>query len=235
MKILAIESSALTASIAVIVDGELSCEYTTHYKKTHSQTLMPMIDEVVKTVELDLSALDYIAVSSGPGSFTGLRIGASTAKGLAHVLQIPIVPVPTLDGLAYNVSPTDSLICPLMDARRDQVYTALYEYKEQFVKLTDYLAVPIDVFLERIKNENKKVIFIGDGIKPHRNRIDKYLNPKLYSIGNNHSLHQRAASIAELGILYAKAGKAINSYDFAPLYLRKTQAEREYERKIKNL
>ena len=128
MKILAIDSSGLVASVAVTEDDSLIAEYTTNYKKTHSQTLLPMLDEVKKMIELDLSCIDAIAVSAGPGSFTGLRIGSATAKGLGLALDKPIISVPTVDALAMNVYGTDHIVCPLMDARRSQVYTGIYRF-----------------------------------------------------------------------------------------------------------
>ena len=123
MKILALDSSGLVASAAVMEDDILLAEYTVNYKKTHSQTLLPMLDAIVSMVELDLNTIDAIALAAGPGSFTGLRIGAATAKGLGLALDKPIVAVPTVDALAYNLYDTDKLICPMMDARRQQVYT----------------------------------------------------------------------------------------------------------------
>ena len=128
MKILALDSSGLVASVAVMENDNLIAEYTMNYKKTHSQTLLPMLDEVKKMIELDLSTLDAIAVAAGPGSFTGLRIGSATAKGLALALDKKIVSVPTVDALAYNMWGSDAVVCPLMDARRNQTYTGVYEF-----------------------------------------------------------------------------------------------------------
>ena len=129
MKILGIESAALTASVALVTDGILTAEYTVTDKKTHSQTLLPMLDELKRSLGLELETLDAIAISAGPGSFTGLRIGAATAKGLGLVLQKPLVAVSTLEALAYNLAGSNSLICPVMDARRSQVYNGLYRRK----------------------------------------------------------------------------------------------------------
>lgn len=129
MKILGIDSSGLVASAAVVEDDNLLAEYTVNYKKTHSQTLLPMIDEIVRMTELDLNTLDGIAVAAGPGSFTGLRIGSATAKGLGLALGKPLVEIPTLEGLAYNLYGTEKLVCPMMDARRNQVYTGIYEFR----------------------------------------------------------------------------------------------------------
>ncbi len=131
MKILALDSSGLVASVALTEDDNLIAEYTIQYKKTHSQTLLPMLEEIRRMVELDMDTVDAIAVAAGPGSFTGLRIGSATAKGLAFAMKKPIIPVPTLEGLAYQMYGTDALVCPIMDARRNQVYTGLYEFCER--------------------------------------------------------------------------------------------------------
>ena len=116
MKILAIDSSGLVASVAVVEDDRLIGEYTIDYKKTHSQTLLPMLNEVKEMIELDLSTVDVVAVAAGPGSFTGLRIGSATAKGLAEALDIPIAEIPTMDAMAYQLLGFDGIICPIMDA-----------------------------------------------------------------------------------------------------------------------
>ena len=126
MKILAFDSSGLVASVAIVENNNLIAEYTTNYKKTHSQTLLPMLEEIVKMTELDLNTIDAIAVAAGPGSFTGLRIGAATVKGLGLALEKPVISVPPCHGLAYNLWGSDKLICPIMDARRSQVYTGIY-------------------------------------------------------------------------------------------------------------
>jgi len=131
MKILAIDSSGLVASIAILEDDNLIAEYTINYKKTHSQTLLPMLEQVKNMVELELDTLDVIAVAAGPGSFTGLRIGSATAKGLGLALKKPIVGIPTVDAMAYNLYGTDKLICPIMDARRGQVYTGIYKFEQR--------------------------------------------------------------------------------------------------------
>ena len=129
MKILAMDSSGLVASAAIIEDDVMRAEYTMNYKKTHSQTLLPMIDEIVKMTETDLNSIDAIAVAGGPGSFTGLRIGSATAKGLGLALDKPLLHIPTVDALAYNLYGVETLICPIMDARRNQVYTGVYRFE----------------------------------------------------------------------------------------------------------
>ena len=126
MKLLVLDSSGLVASVAIMEDDTLIGEYTINHKKTHSQTLLPMLDEVVKMTETNLDEIDAIAIAKGPGSFTGLRIGSATAKGLGLALNKPIVAVPTVDAIAYNLYETKGYICPIMDARRNQVYTGTY-------------------------------------------------------------------------------------------------------------
>lgn len=130
MKILGLDSSGLVAGVAVLEDDNLLAEYTVNYKKTHSQTLLPMLDEIAKMIELDLNTIDAIAVAGGPGSFTGLRIGSATAKGLGFALNKPLIQIPTVEGLAYNLWNNRDLVCPLMDARRNQTYTGLYAFHQ---------------------------------------------------------------------------------------------------------
>ena len=145
MKILALDSSGIVASVAVVEDDTLLAEYTVNYKKTHSQTLLPMLDEIVKMTELELESVDAIAVAAGPGSFTGLRIGSATAKGLGLAMKKPLVAVPTVDALAYNLYDAQGLICPIMDARRKQVYTGIYRFEEhQLMTLKEQWAAPIE-------------------------------------------------------------------------------------------
>ena len=132
MRILGIESSSLVASVAIVEDGVTMAEYTANFKKTHSQTLLPMIASMTELLGIELSTVDAIAVSGGPGSFTGLRIGSATAKGLGLALNKPLIHVPTLDATAYNLYGAGALICPIMDARRNQVYTGIYRFEKEF-------------------------------------------------------------------------------------------------------
>ena len=167
MKILAVESSGLVASVAVWADGCLCGEFTTNFKKTHSQTLLPMLDQLVKMLGMDLKELDALAVSAGPGSFTGLRIGSATVKGLGLALKLPVIEVPTVDGIAYNLYGTNRVICPLMDAKRQQVYTGLYTFEEdQFKVLSPQKAVDIRDIIGEINDMGRPVIFLGDGEGP---------------------------------------------------------------------
>ena len=233
MKILALDSSGLVASIAVAEDEVLLAEYTMNYKKTHSQTLLPMLEEVKNMIELDLGSIDAIAVAAGPGSFTGLRIGSATVKGLGLALNKPIVEVPTLEGLAYNLCGTTHLVCPLMDARRNQVYTGIYRFVAEgntwrMEAVREQCAVDIAEILQSCNELGEPVIFLGDGVPVYAGQIaEKCQAPYTFApAGMN---RQRAASVAALGMIYAKQGKLVSAAEHVPEYLRKSQAERERE------
>lgn len=231
MKILAMDSSGLTASVAIIEDDIAVAEYSVNYKKTHSQTLVPMMDEISRMTELDLKTLDAIAISKGPGSFTGLRIGSATAKGLGLALDIPIVEVFTTDALAYNLYGSGDLVCPIMDARRDQVYTGIYEFVsegEGFVMntLLGASALSIDELAGKLNEIGRRVVFLGDGVPVFADKIRESINCG-FSFAPAHMNRQSAASVGTLGMLYFKEGRCVPSDDHVPEYLRLSQAERE--------
>lgn len=237
MKILGMDSSGLVASVAIMEDNVLLAEYTTDYKKTHSQTLLPMLDELKNMIELDMSTIDAIAIAAGPGSFTGLRIGSATAKGLGLALKKPLIEVPTLEGLAWNLWGSDRLICPIMDARRGQVYTGVYEFvaeQETFVMkaVMEQDACDIKALIEKLNAMGRPVIFLGDGVPVYQNLIRDLLQVSFSfaPAGNN---RQRAASVAALGAVYYAQGKVVDARDHQPEYLRKSQAEREQDEKVK--
>ena len=231
MKILALDSSGLVASVAVTEDDNLLGEYTINYKKTHSQTLLPMLDEVAKMIELDLKTVDVIAVSAGPGSFTGLRIGSATAKGLALALDKKIVSVPTVDALAYNIWNCTDVICPLMDARRQQTYTGLYTFEDgRMQTLLPQCVVQIEEIINKVNDMGKPVVLLGDGVPVFADFIAQHCKVP-YQYAPAHCNKQRAASVAALGaILYAE-GKAEPAAEHKPDYLRLSQAERERQEK----
>ncbi|MCI8543585.1 tRNA (adenosine(37)-N6)-threonylcarbamoyltransferase complex dimerization subunit type 1 TsaB [Acetatifactor aquisgranensis] len=235
MKILGMDSSGLVASVAIVEDEALVAEYTTNYKKTHSQTLLPMLDELRNMTELDLDTIDAIAIASGPGSFTGLRIGSATAKGLGLALGKPLVEVPTLEGLAWNLWGSERIVCPLMDARRNQVYAAAYEFlpeREGFALNTVIPRKPVDIgdLLAELTLLGRSVVFLGDGVPVYREAIREKCGVPcaLAPAGSN---RQRAASIASLGAVYYRQGKIVTAAEHRPEYLRKSQAEQESERR----
>ena len=230
MKILGIESAALTASAAVVSEDLLIGEYTVNFKKTHSQTLLPMIEALTRLLELDLHEIDAIAVSAGPGSFTGLRIGAATAKGLGLALQKPLVAVPTLEALAYQLWGSDGLICPIMDARRNQVYTGIYRMTDRTQTLMEASALELAVLIDRLNELGEKVIFTGDGIPVYRDILRKGLTIPCAFAPAGKNMHS-AACVAALGLQAYAEGKGMDAAAFEPEYLRKSQAEREREEK----
>lgn len=227
MKILGLDSSGLVASVAIVEGNDLKGEYTVNYKKTHSQTLLPMLDEVAKMIELDLNSVDAIAVSGGPGSFTGLRIGSATAKGLGLALNKPLIHIPTVDALAYNLVGHRDLVCPLMDARRNQTYTGLYRFNGNEMEIAEpQCAVGIDEIIEKINNIGQPVVFLGDGVAVFESYIRE--NSKVpFTFAPAHMNKQRAGAVAALGELYYEQGKTETATEHKPDYLRLSQAERE--------
>lgn len=226
MKILALDSSGLVASVALVSEEQLIGEYTINYKKTHSQTLLPMLDVMFQQLDMDIAQIDAIAISGGPGSFTGLRIGAATAKGLGLALKKPLIHVPTADGMAYQMYGVQGIICPIMDARRSQVYTGLYEYEDGFHVVKEQMAVSIDELLEMLNDMEKPVTFLGDGVPVHREKIEQMLYVP-YTFAPSYCNRQRASAVGALGIEYYKLGKIEDAAEHKPDYLRVSQAERE--------
>lgn len=227
MRILALDSSGLVATVAILEDEQILAEYTVNYKKTHSQTLLPMLDEIVKMVEFDLSTIDAIAVAGGPGSFTGLRIGAATAKGLGLALQKPLIHIPTVDGMAYNLYGNDGLICPIMDARRNQVYTGIYRFeKGNFQVVEEQMAISVEELMEMLNQYGEKVTFLGDGVPVYKEQMIKGLQVEFY-FAPAHMNRQSAAAVGALGMLYFQEGKIETATEHRPDYLRLSQAERE--------
>lgn len=234
MNLLAIDASGIAGSVAYLKDGKLVGEYYICDKLTHSQTIMPMLDDMKKLLQIELEEVDAIAVTAGPGSFTGLRIGVTAAKTLAFALNVPIVGVPTLDVIAGSMSFTDHIICPLMDARRNQVYTALYKWEEDgIVRLTDHLAIDLDEHLESLKERTEKVIFLGDGAPLFKAHIVEVLGDRALFAPSFANL-QHASVLAELASKLYEEGKAEDPSTFVPMYLRKSQAEREKEERERN-
>ena len=231
MKIIALDSSGLVASVAVLEDGILLAEYSVNYKKTHSQTLLPMLDEIAGMTELDKTSIDAIAVAAGPGSFTGLRIGSATAKGLGLALGKPIIEVPTLAGMAYNLPYAAGLVCPVMDARRQQVYNGIYRFEGAVLKTV------IDLIRELNEMDpdltDAGVIFLGDGsyvVEPYAKE-----NLKIpFSFAPAHLARQSAGAVGALAMQLFKQGKYVRAEEHAPIYLRKSQAEQERERALGN-
>ncbi len=240
MRILALDSSGLAASVAVVEEdmGEAVtvAEYTVNYKKTHSQTLLPMLDEIVKMTELDLDEIDGIGVAAGPGSFTGLRIGSATAKGLGLALGKPLISVPTLEGLACNLWGTERIVCPIMDARRGQVYTGIYEFRQgRLAALENQMAVSIEELGEKLKSYGRPVVFLGDGVPVHRQALlERIMKDCDIAFAPANMNRQRASSVGSLALRYYKEGRTETAAEHKPDYLRVSQAERERAERIQN-
>ena len=228
MKILGIDGSGLVASVAVVEDDNLIGEYTTGYKKTHSQTLLPMLDALGSMIELDLNTIDAIAVAAGPGSFTGLRIASATAKGIGLSIGCPIISVPTVDAIAFNMWGNSGIICPIMDARRGQVYTGLYSFSEDgsFNVLREQCAVDFHDIAADINARGEAVTFLGDGVPVFRELIDEIITVP-FRLAPAHLNRQHASSVATLGSIYYKNGECETAAEHRPEYLRLSQAERE--------
>lgn len=232
MKLLVLDSSGLVASVALIEDDRLIAEYTTGNKLTHSQTLLPMLNEVIKRTSFEMEDIDAIAVAKGPGSFTGLRIGAATAKGLGLALNKPIVPVPTVDGLAYQLFGTSKIICPMMDARRKQVYTGFYRFEGGEMKvLKEQCAQSVEDTLDQLRKYNETVIFLGDGVPVYHDEIMEKMGESAI-FAPAHANRQRAAAVGALAQVYFAQGIYESADEFVPDYLRKSQAEREREERL---
>ena len=227
MKILAVDSSGIVASAAIMSDEKLICEIVQNHKKTHSQKLMPMIDELLKMAEMDISEIDVFAVSIGPGSFTGLRIGVATVKGLAAAFNKPVVGIRSLDGLAFNIGFTEYLICPIINARNNFVFSGIYQNENgELITVRDIRPINIDELLTEIKKANKKAVFLGDGVNEHKGKITEKLwgNALFAPININ---EQKASSIAYLAFLKASIGDIMTYSELLPMYFKETQAERE--------
>lgn len=236
MRILAIDSSSMVATVAIVTDDVLMAEYTINFKKTHSQTLLPMIDEISKMIELDMETIDAIAIAGGPGSYTGLRIGSATAKGFGLALNKPIINVPTIDALAYNLFSSQYIICPIMDARRSQVYTGIYSFGGTEMEIIKPQCIMIiDELIKELDEIGKPVMFVGDGIPVNKNIIEeKMITEHHYAPASMN--RQKASSLASLASIYYREGKIETAKEHRPEYLRLSQAERELKEKqeIKN-
>lgn len=232
MKILAIETSTLMGSVAIMEERGLIAEYCLNIKTTHSERLMKTIDTILKDLSLTIKDIDGYAVSIGPGSFTGLRIGLGTIKGLAFVTNKPVKAIATLDALAYNIPFSKYHICPMLDARKKEVYTSLYCYKEngELLKLIDDSVIRPEIFLKDIK---APTVFLGEGAGIYRGLIKEILRDNAHFAPLAKQLPS-AANIAELGLKAILSGRKEDPEKLVPKYIRKSEAEIKYNYEIRN-
>ncbi|HHU77407.1 MAG: tRNA (adenosine(37)-N6)-threonylcarbamoyltransferase complex dimerization subunit type 1 TsaB [Caldicoprobacterales bacterium] len=227
MKVLAVDSSSVVAGVAILSEDRLLYEAYHHHRKNHSELLMPLVEDALNSSDLKPDDLDLLAVSGGPGSFTGLRIGISTIKGLAQAIEKPVVSVPTLDALAWNIAGVNGLVCPLMDARREQVYTSLYRREgSECIRLMPYSAIPVVELTEQLAAYRQPIIFLGDGLWAYQALLQEQLKEYAH-FAPAHLICQRASAIAWLGRKEALAGNAVHYKELRPFYLRQSQAEQK--------
>lgn len=243
MNILAIETTGAEASVAIINENEEVSMEASDQKLNHLQNLMPMVDILLSKRRMTIDDVDYIAVSEGPGSFTGIRIGVSSARALAQALDLKTISVPTLKSFLYHDSNYKGIICPIFDARRSQVYGGAYQWIDgNASEVVPGSAYDLDELLELLELEVKKeklkkeITFFGDGIIPYIEKIREWQSSSLNDdirvlFAEDDMKLQKASSVARLALKIYQEGKTKNLYDLKPVYMRKAEAERKLEGK----
>lgn len=233
MKILSLECSATPASVALLEDDKIIASAYTNVKLTHSQTLMPMVESVLNSSLTDISDIEGLCISAGPGSFTGVRIGISAVKGIAAPKNLPCVAVSTLESMAQNYSDTDCIVCAVMDARCNQVYNAIFDIENgNITRLTEDKAILCQDLLKDLKNISQKtkkdVIIVGDGTD-----VFYETAKELTFVKKSHPIrqYQNAAGVGFTALESFKTGNTIFASELLPIYLRLPQAERELKSK----
>ena len=232
MNILMIDTSGPACGVAVSQNGKIVCELQLTSGKTHSQRVMPMVDRALEMCEMTVSDIDLFGAVVGPGSFTGVRIGVSTVKALAHAAGKPCIGIDALEALAANVTGFDGVVCPILDARAQQVYGAMFESGMPPVRMMEDEAEKLTLFLDRVEATGKNALFLGDGVETCRAAIEARLGEKAHFAPAQH-LGLRAASACALAAEYAKDEENLKDcMTLLPLYLRAPQAERERAAKL---
>ncbi|MCI6615769.1 tRNA (adenosine(37)-N6)-threonylcarbamoyltransferase complex dimerization subunit type 1 TsaB [Ruminococcus sp.] len=231
MKILAVDTSATAASVAVAEENKLIGEFSINTALTHSQTLIPMIDELLKNTGLSVNDIDAVAVNAGPGSFTGVRIGVAAVKGIAFPKNLPCVSVSTLESMAYNMLGNDCVVCSVMDARCSQVYNALFRVKGCTVtRMTDDRALSLTDLKNEFQNISEKVVLVGDGAVLCSEFLGSELENVMLAPFNNRI--QTASSVAYAAFEKINNGETLTADELMPVYLRLPQAQRELNKKL---
>lgn len=230
MIVLSMDSSSLVTTVALLKDEHILGEFTINFKREHSVILMEKVEELLKDCEVDINDVDGFVVSKGPGSFTGLRIGMATVKGLSMGSNKPYVSISSLDALAYSLLNFDGLICPIMDALRDSVFTCIYKNIDgKLTKVIDYSALSLEELATELNSLGEKVIFTGDGVYKHKDYLLANIPKAIFA--PNHLSIITASSLGELGMIELKNGN-FDDKNSAPLYLKKPQAVRELEQRL---
>lgn len=227
MKILAIETSTMLGGIAIMDDlSGLIAEVRLNVKSTHSERLMTEIAHVLKQAELKVSDIDVFAIAIGPGSFTGLRIGLSAVKGFSYATGKPIVSVPTLEALAWNFPYSRHPVCTMLDARKKEVYSALFKWEDGgFIRLIDEVSIKVDRVLEDIKlSSDKRVVFTGEGAILYRDKIIEVMGNKAI-FASPEKIVPSPANVASIGIKKAIKGEFSEPVSLVPFYIRRSEAE----------
>lgn len=231
MKVLAVESTSMAAGAALIQEDRLIGEIRTNHRKTHSEQLLPMIDQLLALCECPLSQVDILAVSVGPGSFTGIRIGVATVKGLAQALGKPVVGVNSLEALAWQANAFQGLVVPLVDAQRNLVYTGMYRFKDSRMEtLLQPDVLHIQELLEAVKDWKEDLFFLGDAMVLHRETLEKTLGERARCALPFQAMPS-AASLAQCALEKALAGEGVPAAAIQPVYLRTSQAEKVYQQR----
>ena len=232
MNILMIDTSGPACGVAIAQDGRMICELQLTSGKTHSQRVMPMVDQALSMCELEVSDIDLFGAVVGPGSFTGVRIGVSSVKALAHAAGKPCIGVDALEALAANISSFDGVVCPILDARAQQVYGAMFESGMPPVRLMEDEAEKLTLFLDRVEATGKQALFLGDGATAFEKAIIERLGDRAVFAPAQH-MGLRAASACALAAKYAEDETNLKDcMTLLPLYLRAPQAERERAAKL---
>lgn len=225
MKILGIDTATQVAGIGIVDETGVLAESWLNTGKTHSQRLLPLMDSLLKNSEITWGEIYGLAVTVGPGSFTGLRIGLATVQGLTQVLHKPVVGIVSLDALVQNLAGVPGLLCPILDARKNEVYTALYRSEEnRMIQLSPYRAVNPEVLMKELLSSEERVTFLGDAVPVFRNLISDSLKERASFAPLTRNL-LRAGEVAGLGLKRFHQGQEINSFEIKPFYLRPSEAE----------
>jgi tRNA threonylcarbamoyladenosine biosynthesis protein TsaB len=235
VNILGIDTSSIVAAVAVLNSVKLSAEYLVNNRKVHSEKLMPIVDRVLKDSNLTLDDIDAVAVSKGPGSFTGIRIGMACAQGIAHACNKPVIGVNTLDGLAYNLMFSDSLICPVINAQRQESYTSLYNWQDgKLCRLKDYLLIKNSELAKLLLDLKQEVIILGDAAQLIMEAVTTLIEDNYCQQNNILKAHPafmmpKASSIAAAGLYAFSKGNYDDCFMLEPFYIRKSNAEEKWE------